>query len=889
MEHSTLKPASICGRIFQSIFDQTKSSFSFRPLRFWASRKSSWKSSRLKMDSGTASPERMCKANCPSCLSSPGKRRRRVICVLKPNAHCRDNSPNAFTRGSRCIWFSSTRRKVNSDGRMVKGVQSPSVSLITIDTITPCQPMPFKNRFFLVSLLILLAALFVMWLRPFADSNGVRSWFWWKARHEGLIVNIDRVDAPFLRPIVVRGLRVKSTPENAVRIDLTVTQASFDLNLKRILLRMREHAIRDLTIQCLRGELRRSNPAGRVVTQNGWTTLHKLLPQNINIASSDIRVEDGPTMILLRNGSLSASETEAGRFGAGEVMISSPWFRQTFSQLRGATNWQNNRLTLAGLTLTRGLDLQSITADLSRLGNQRVGLEFDADTFGGKIRGNISDSWRSQHSNWKIAGSATDISLAQTSEAIGFTDRVDGLLHACSFTFRGNLTEPARTTASLWAELTRLTWRNRTAEKIMLGAALYNRQVQLQQLYIKQEANEFTLSGEAAAPSNSSDWLSPDFRGDISASINQLGAFAAVFGANAADCAGKIAIEGTMNTRNRKFGGHLTLEGASLTLFKTAIDTLSAKLNLKATELEIQQLDLKHKNDALTAQGKIDMSHEHNYSGRINATVDNLIEYLPIFRGSSDKNSKPTPANIQIKIDSNKWETHSVIGVPSSSPVNFTANFPLRIGTDWNAFLASPLNVALDFPSVFLANAPQFFYPEIFRDGILSGNISFFVTLQHLQIIGDVQLMNGKLETASLNLTEASSRLSFRGNRASLDFFNATTKDVDLSLSGDMDFQDINDIVIKITGATPIFDLTMHPINCVGKIDIGAVTITLAPAITEVEFRGGLFQSDWMVGVKEQTSAWSLTNLDPNGTHRAFRLCFSGASTEGETLLLGLP
>ena len=749
--------------------------------------------------------------------------------------------------------------------------------------------MPFKNRLFLFSLLILLAALFAIWFTPFTVSNGIRLWIWWKARHERLIVDIDKIEAPFLRSVAIRGLRVRSMPENAFLIDLTVTQASVDWNFKRILLRMRGRAIRDLSIQELRGEVRRSNPAGRPITQSGWTTLQRLLPQNLRVARSDIRLQDGPTMILLRNGFLSISETEARRFSAAEVMIASPWFRQSFSQLRGATNWQDNRLTLGGLTLTRGLDLQSITADLSRLSNQRVGLEFDVDAFGGKIRGNIAHQWRSQRSNWKIAGSAADISLAQTSEAVGFTDRLDGLLHACNFTYRGNLTEPANATASLWAEVTRLTWRNRTAEAIMFGAALYNRQIQLQQLYIKQKANQFTLNGEASAPANSSDWLSPDFRGDISASINQLGQFAALFGANPGDFAGKIAIEGTMNARDRKIGGHLTLEGASLTLFKTAIDTLSAKLNLKATELEIEQLDLKRKNDALTAQGKIDMSHEHNYSGTINATVDNLVEYLSIFRGSSDKNSKPTSANIQITIDSNKWEAHGVIGVPSSSPVNFTANFSLRIGTDWNAFLASPLNVALDFPSIFLANAPQFFYPEIFRDGILSGNISFSGTLQHPQITGDVQLMNGKLETASLNLTEASSHLSFSGNRASLDFFNAATKDVDLSLSGEIVFQDINDIAIKLTGATPIFDLTMHPINCVGKIDIGAVTMTLAPAITEVEFRGGLFQTDWMIGVKEQTSAWSLTNLDPNGTHRAFRLCFSGASTEGETLLLGLP
>jgi hypothetical protein len=445
--------------------------------------------------------------------------------------------------------------------------------------------MPLKNRFLFASLLILLTVLLGIWLTPFAVSNGVRFWLWWKARQEGLVVKFDKIDAPFLRPLVVSGLHVTSTRENAFRIDLTATEASVDLNLKRILLRARGRAIHNLSIEQLHGELSRKNPSGRTLSQRGWRTLHKLLPENVSVGSSNLRFEDGPTVILLRNAFLSASETEAGRFNADEIMIASPWFHQTFSQLRGATNWQGNRLTLAGLSLTRGLDLQSVTADLSRVSKQRVGLEFDVDAFGGKIRASISHQWRSQHSNWKMAGSATDISLAQTSEAIGFTDRVDGLLHACNFTFRGSLSDPARATASLWTEVTGLTWRNRTAEAIMLGAALYNQQIELQQLYIKQKANQLTLSGEASFPSNSSDWLSPDFRGDISASISNLGDFASLFGADPGDFAGKIAIDGAMNARDRKIGGYLILEGASLTLFTTAIDTLNAKLNLKATEL----------------------------------------------------------------------------------------------------------------------------------------------------------------------------------------------------------------------------------------------------------------------------------------------------------------
>ena len=86
------------------------------------------------------------------------------------------------------------------------------------------------------------------------------------------------------------------------------------------------------------------------MTPRGWATLHKLLPENLSVASLDIRIEIGPTMILLRKGFLSASEIEAGRFSAAEVMIESPWLRQTFSDLRGATNWQNDRLAVAGLS-----------------------------------------------------------------------------------------------------------------------------------------------------------------------------------------------------------------------------------------------------------------------------------------------------------------------------------------------------------------------------------------------------------------------------------------------------------------------------------------------------------------------------------------------------------
>jgi len=277
--------------------------------------------------------------------------------------------------------------------------------------------MSVKNRFPLIVLLLLLAGLVAIALAPFAVSNGVRFWVWWKSRQEGLTVSIDEVDAPLLQPVVIRNLHVKRVRPDALHIDITATQAQLDLNFTRILFRRRGNSIRNLSIEDLHGEIRRENPNVRGITKSGWGTLQRLLPQKCSVHSSEMRVQDGPTLILLRNGTFFTSEIEAGRFSAGELMIASPWLRQTFSQLCGATRWDANRLTLAGLTLARGLDLESVSFDFSRLGSQQVGLEFDADVFGGKIRGDIAHEWHSPRYNWKVAGAATDISLAQTSEA----------------------------------------------------------------------------------------------------------------------------------------------------------------------------------------------------------------------------------------------------------------------------------------------------------------------------------------------------------------------------------------------------------------------------------------------------------------------------------------
>src|SRR5438477_4376615 len=537
-----------------------------------------------------------------------------------------------------------------------------------------------KNRLLLISLATLMVVLATIVFAPFVVSNWLRVWLHWQAHRQHLTIELGKIAAPLLRPVSIERIRVKSENGAGTQIELNAERAILHLSLAKILAG-RGNGVRTLSIQTARAEVRRDYSESVRPAGFNWTALQSLLPANFDIGHLDLRIENGPSVILLRNAAISGNQIEAGRFSAGDFTITSPLFRQTFSQLRGATKWQEDRLTVGGINLARGLDLQSITVDLSRLDKERADLQFDLDVLGGKIRASVSNEWPGQHSIWNLAGTASGLSLTQTSEALGFTDRLGGSLRACNFTFRGDPRDPMRGTASVWTELNGLSWHNRAADVIMLGAIFYNRQIQLQQLYIKQRQNELSISGDGAIPSKSADWLNPDFRGQILGKIADLGQFAELFGARPRDFAGAIAIEGTLNAGQRKLGGYLAASGNSLSLFKRQFDRFSAKINLKTDALELEQFEVVRKKDFVRAQGKIDISRDNDYSGSIEAKVGDASDYFLL--GRSGSGGAAIPMQLNAKISSGSWDTQGAFTLPGSSPVDLVAKFSLKIGQDW--------------------------------------------------------------------------------------------------------------------------------------------------------------------------------------------------------------
>jgi len=489
--------------------------------------------------------------------------------------------------------------------------------------------MPFTKRLLLLILVLLLAGAVIVCLMPVMVADGIRLFVLWKSE-PGIKIELGQIESPLFKPVVIHRIRVTSTHPCPFHLAFEAPTAQLKLNLRALISGSGARIIRGLSVDGLSGDVERIAPVGSTTCQFDWRLLHTLLADDLRLTNFNLRVRNGNTRVELRNVDLSASEIETGRFTARSIYVDAPWFHREFPNLRGATSWENDRLTIGALSLARGLDVETITADLSRLENKRIGLELNLDAFGGKLRASLASESREEAILWDVAGTASEISLAQMSAALRLTEPASGSVRASKFTFRGGPQNLFHATASVWMEVSGFTWRDRQADTVMLGASLYNRQVDIEQLYVKQRNNQLTLSGEYTLPTKSSDWVNPDFRADIFASINDLGDFGRLFGAPPDSFSGSIFISGMVNGRDRNIGGHIVLDGESLRVFSMPADNLSARMTLKGAHLTIDELKARHNGNSLEATGNADLSHEHQYSGKLKAKITNVADYWPL-------------------------------------------------------------------------------------------------------------------------------------------------------------------------------------------------------------------------------------------------------------------
>ena len=488
--------------------------------------------------------------------------------------------------------------------------------------------MSFRKRLLVFLLIALVAGVLDALCAPFIIAHGVRWWIVWAAQRQGLAAKIERVDAPFLRPVTIRNLSLEPGKGAGREVSLRATNVVVDLNLRGWLFRKDANLLRSIRAQHLTGKIRIPVKA-RAVANLDWRPWSRLLPDEFQIDDLNLDVATATTSVSFRGVLLTASAIESGRFFAREIFVTAPLLRQTFSNLRGATSWESSRLTIAGIALARGLDLEALTLDLSRLAKRRLGVDLQLDTYGGTLRASFQGRGGEKFSV-DLAGSAANVSLAQISSAMGFLEPVTGSVRASKFTFRGNPGEFLDATASIWMEATDFAWRARRAESVMFGATYYDRRLVVDQLYVRQRENELTVNGELLWPERLQSWAQLPFRGQINAAIPDLNGFAQLFGATTGDFSGSLTAKGEVDLVAPQTSGRLAWNGQEVSFRGVALDSLGAAIQLHGREVTLENLEARHGEDFLRAQGTIELADGHRFSGRLTGAIGDLGVYAPL-------------------------------------------------------------------------------------------------------------------------------------------------------------------------------------------------------------------------------------------------------------------
>ncbi|MBA2435915.1 MAG: hypothetical protein H0V54_12700 [Chthoniobacterales bacterium] len=488
--------------------------------------------------------------------------------------------------------------------------------------------MSFRKRLVvLFFLLVLLGALDAL-CAPFAVAHGVRWWINWTARRQGLTSEIERVDAPFLRPVTIRNFSLSPGKGSGHEVSLQAATIVVDLNLRGWLFHKDArllHSVQADQLTCRIRILKAARPAAKF----DWRQFARLLPDEFQFNDLNLDVTTPAVAVSGRGVLLTASAIESGQFFARQIFVTAPLLRQTFSDLRGATSWEDSRLTIAGIALARGLDLEGLTLDLSRLTKRRLGIELQLDTYGGTLRASFQGRGGDKFSI-DLAGSAANISLAQLSSAMGFLEPVTGSVRASKFTFRGNPGEFLDATASIWMEATDFVWRARQAESVMFGVTYYDRRLVVDQLYVRQRENELIVNGELLWPKRLKSWAQLPFRGQINAKIPDLNGFAQLFGATTGDFSGALTAKGEVDLVDPEASGRLAWDGQEVSFRGVALDSLGAAIQLHGQEVTLENLEARHGEDFLHGEGSFELSAGHRFAGRLTGAIGDLGVYAPL-------------------------------------------------------------------------------------------------------------------------------------------------------------------------------------------------------------------------------------------------------------------
>ena len=122
--------------------------------------------------------------------------------------------------------------------------------------------MSFRTRLIVFVLVLLLAAALDALFAPFLVAHGVRLWLERAAEQEGLRAGMETVEAPFLRPVTIRNLRMTADRAVPREVSLEAATVIVDLNFRGWIFGRRAPFLHSISIDHFKGNIRAAPKAG---------------------------------------------------------------------------------------------------------------------------------------------------------------------------------------------------------------------------------------------------------------------------------------------------------------------------------------------------------------------------------------------------------------------------------------------------------------------------------------------------------------------------------------------------------------------------------------------------------------------------------------------------
>lgn len=267
----------------------------------------------------------------------------------------------------------------------------------------PRKKFPLKR-----ALAVLLLALLVCLLVPSSFQFVIRQAAIFTAHQHGIDLEIDKVQGSIFEPVAFYGIKVTAFSAARTATSIEITRADVDISLASLVFKRGVGCLRSVSLDGLEGKIKlqpgNSDTGIPLDGDAGNPWVEKLIPSRLNATHVNLLFQRGNEFVQLQNLSGLVSDREPGTVQIDKLIVNQSWLAKTFSSVKGATAFQDSRISIANLSLENNLTITNASSDLMEMGNGRLKVDFDLAAFDGSIRGEMRSASASLNSPLEANG-----------------------------------------------------------------------------------------------------------------------------------------------------------------------------------------------------------------------------------------------------------------------------------------------------------------------------------------------------------------------------------------------------------------------------------------------------------------------------------------------------